>query len=61
MVGVQEVIHIKKIIQKLKRKFLPHFYNNNLCKFNKRIHSIICIECKEFEKQQVVRGAPYIL
>ena len=29
MVGVQEVIHILKIIQKLKKKFLPPFYKRN--------------------------------
>ena len=29
MVGVQEVIHIKKIIQKLKKNFLPPFYKRN--------------------------------
>ena len=29
MVGVQEVIHIKKIIQKLNKKLLPHFYKWN--------------------------------
>ena len=29
MVGVQEVIHIKKIIQKLKNKFLLPFYKRN--------------------------------
>ena len=29
MVGVQEVIHIKKIIQKLKIKFSPPFYKRN--------------------------------
>ena len=29
MVGVQEVIHIKKIIQKLKKKCLPPFYKRN--------------------------------
>ena len=29
MVGVQEVIHIHKIIQKLKKKFLPIFYKRN--------------------------------
>ena len=29
MVGVQEVIHIKKIIQKFKKKILPSFYKRN--------------------------------
>ena len=29
MVGVREVIHIKKIIQKLKKKCLPPFYERN--------------------------------
>ena len=29
MVGVQEVIRIKQIIQKLKRKCLPPFYRRN--------------------------------
>ena len=29
MVSVQEVIHIKKIIQKLKKKSLPPFYKRN--------------------------------
>ena len=29
MVAVQEVIHIKKIIQKLKKKNLPPFYKRN--------------------------------
>ena len=29
MVGVQETIHIKKIIQKLKKKFLPPFHKRN--------------------------------
>ena len=27
MVGIQEVIHIKQIIQKLKKKFYPLFIN----------------------------------
>ena len=29
MVGIQEVIHIKKMIQKLKKKFLPPFYKRD--------------------------------
>ena len=43
MVGVQEVIDIKKIIQKLKKKFLPSFYKRNgFLNFFQNLFSTLC-------------------